>query len=85
MDPKNINKDIFESNLYTAGVPDPDLIIRTGAEKRISNFLLWQLSYAEVYFENCLWPDYDKSKLDIAINDYMNRSRRFGNIISELK
>ena len=85
IDPRNINKDIFESNLYTAGVPDPDLIIRTGAEKRISNFLLWQLSYAEVYFENCLWPDYDKSKLDIAINDYMNRSRRFGNIISELK
>ena len=85
VDPRNINKDIFESNLYTAGVPDPDLIIRTGAEKRISNFLLWQLSYAEVYFEDCLWPDYDKNKLDIAINDYMNRSRRFGNIISELK
>ncbi|MEC7831291.1 MAG: polyprenyl diphosphate synthase [Pseudomonadota bacterium] len=85
LDPRNINKDIFESNLYTAGVPDPDLIIRTGAEKRISNFLLWQLSYAEVYFEDCLWPDFNKSKLDAAINDYMKRSRRYGNIVSGLK
>jgi undecaprenyl diphosphate synthase len=85
LDPSNINSDIFESHLYTAGVPDPDLIIRSGSEKRISNFLLWQLSYAEVYFEECLWPDYNKTKLERAIEDYSNRSRRFGNVISEKK
>jgi len=83
LDPSNINSEIFESHLYTAGVPDPDLIIRSGSEKRISNFLLWQLSYAEVYFEECLWPDYTKAKLERAIEDYSNRSRRFGNVISE--
>ncbi len=64
------------------GVPDPDLIIRSGSEKRISNFLLWQLSYAEVYFEECLWPDFDKGNLDNAIKDFMERSRRYGNVIS---
>ena len=83
LDPRNINSEIFESHLYTAGVPDPDLIIRSGSERRISNFLLWQLSYAEVYFEECLWPDYTKAKLKRAIEDYSNRSRRFGNVISE--
>ena len=85
LDPSNINSEIFESYLYTAGIPDPDLIIRSGSEKRISNFLLWQLSYAEVYFEECLWPDYNKAKLERAIEDYGNRSRRFGNVISEKK
>ena len=85
LDPSNINSEIFESHLYTAGTPDPDLIIRSGSEKRISNFLLWQLSYAEVYFEECLWPDYNKAKLERAIEDYGNRSRRFGNVISEKK
>ena len=83
LDPRNINSEIFESHLYTAGVPDPDLIIRSGSERRISNFLLWQLSYAEVYFEECLWPDYTKAKLKRAIEDYSNRSRRFGNVVSE--
>ena len=85
LDPNKIDKNIFESNLYSAGIPDPDLIIRTGSEKRISNFLLWQLSYSEVYFEECLWPDFNKNKLDVAINDYKNRSRRFGNVISEYR
>ena len=85
IDPNKINNTIFESNLYSAGVPDPDLIIRTGSEKRISNFLLWQLSYSEVYFEECFWPDFDKNKLDIAINDYKSRSRRFGNVLNEYK
>ena len=83
LDPSNINSEIFESHLYTAGVPDPDLIIRSGSERRISNFLLWQLSYAEVYFEECLWPEYTKAKLERAIEDYSNRSRRFGSVISE--
>ena len=85
IDPNNIDNTIFESNLYSAGVPDPDLIIRTGSEKRVSNFLLWQLSYSEVYFEECLWPDFNKNKLDLAINDYNSRSRRFGNVINEFK
>ena len=85
IDPNKIDNTIFESNLYSAGVPDPDLIIRTGSEKRVSNFLLWQLSYSEVYFEECLWPDFNKNKLDLAINDYNRRSRRFGNVINEFK
>ena len=85
IDPNKIDNTIFESNLYSAGVPDPDLIIRTGSEKRVSNFLLWQLSYSEVYFEECLWPDFNKNKLDLAINDYNSRSRRFGNVINEYK
>ena len=83
LDPNKIDSNIFESNLYSAGVPDPDLIVRTGSEKRISNYLLWQLAYAEVYFEECLWPEFNKSKLDEAIKDFMLRSRRFGNIINE--
>ena len=85
IDPNKIDNTVFESNLYSAGVPDPDLIIRTGSEKRVSNFLLWQLSYSEVYFEECLWPDFNKNKLDLAINDYNSRSRRFGNVINEFK
>ena len=85
IDPNKIDNTIFESNLYSAGVPDPDLIIRTGSEKRVSNFQLWQLSYSEVYFEECLWPDFNKNKLDLAINDYNSRSRRFGNVINEFK
>ena len=84
IDPVKINQEIFESYLFTSGVPDPDLIIRSGSEKRISNFLLWQLSYAEVYFEECLWPDFDKGNLDNAIKDFMERSRRYGNVISEI-
>ena len=61
MDPRNINKDIFESNLYTAGVPDPDLIIRTSGEYRISNFLLWQSAYSEYVFVDCNWTDFNEN------------------------
>ena len=82
IDPIKINQEIFESYLFTSGVPDPDLVIRSGSERRISNFLLWQLSYAEVYFEECLWPDFAKGNLDNAIKDFMERSRRYGNVIS---
>lgn len=84
IDPIKINQEIFESYLFTSGVPDPDLIIRSGSERRISNFLLWQLSYTEVYFEDCLWPDFGKENLDNAIKDFMERSRRYGNVISEI-
>jgi undecaprenyl diphosphate synthase len=85
LDPHNINEDIISNNLFTAGVPDPDLLIRTGSEKRISNFLLWQLAYTEIYFEEALWPDFNKELLSEAIDDFHNRYRRFGRIEESLK
>lgn len=68
----------FEEYLYTSGIPDPDLIIRTSGEKRISNFLLWQSAYSEYYFTDVLWPDFKKKDLHKAIESYISRSRRFG-------
>lgn len=68
----------FEKNLYTHSVPDPELIIRTGGEKRLSNFLLWQAAYSELYFTDQLWPDFDEKSLKQAINDYNLRKRNFG-------
>ncbi len=70
-------QDISE-NLYTAGQPDPDLIIRTGGEMRLSNFMLWQASYAEYYSDSVFWPDFDSSRLDLALNAYARRVRKFG-------
>jgi undecaprenyl diphosphate synthase len=64
--------------LYTAGLPDPDLLIRTGGEQRVSNFLLWQAAYAELYFCDCFWPDFGPDQLDEAIAEFGRRSRRFG-------
>lgn len=69
----------FEKSLYTANIPDPDLLIRTGGEKRISNFLLWQIAYTELYFSDKLWPEYDESDLQTAIADFSRRERRYGN------
>ena len=66
-------------------MPDPDVLIRTGNTNRLSNFLLWQLAYSEIFFVKKLWPDFNKNKLDLAINDYYSRSRRFGNVINEFK
>ncbi|MDE1999771.1 MAG: undecaprenyl diphosphate synthase family protein, partial [Burkholderiales bacterium] len=60
--------------------PDPDLFIRTGGEVRLSNFLLWQSAYAELYFTDCLWPDFDSSELDKALHEYARRERRFGGV-----
>ena len=80
IDPYNINEDIVNSNLFTAGLPEPDLLIRTGSEKRISNFLLWQLSYSELYFTDVFWPDFSGDEFRKAIEDYQNRERRFGDI-----
>ncbi|MFC1905681.1 polyprenyl diphosphate synthase [Chloroflexota bacterium] len=65
-------------HLYTSNMPDPDLIIRTGGEKRLSNFLLWQAAYAEIYFTPVLWPDFDRKELNKALDDYNKRQRRFG-------
>jgi undecaprenyl diphosphate synthase len=75
-----IDEDLFAKFLYTAGIPDPDILIRTSGEQRISNFLLWQLSYAELYFTPTFWPDFKKADLVKAIKDYQKRDRRFGDI-----
>jgi len=75
---EKINEETFGKFLYTNGEPDPDLIIRTGGEIRLSNFLLWQLSYSELYFTDTLWPDFTPKELDKAIADYQRRQRRFG-------
>ena len=76
--PEKINEQTFGKFLYTNGEHDPDLIIRTGGEIRLSNFLLWQMSYAELYFTETLWPDFSPAKLDQAIAEYQKRQRRFG-------
>jgi undecaprenyl diphosphate synthase len=76
--PVNITEETFASFLDTQGLPDPDLIIRTSGEKRISNFLLWQVAYAELYFTETLWPDFDEREYLLALLDYQGRQRRFG-------
>jgi len=76
--PKRINEETFGKLLYTNGERDPDLIIRAGGEIRLSNFLLWQMSYSELYFTDTLWPDFTPEKLDKAIAEYQKRARRFG-------
>lgn len=73
-----LTEEVFSASLDTAGLPDPDLIIRTSGEKRISNFLLWQSAYAELYFTDTLWPDFEERDLLGAILDYQGRQRRFG-------
>jgi len=78
-----IDERLFTKFLYTCGIPDPDLLIRTSGEQRISNFLLWQLSYAELYFTKRYWPDFKKADLIKAIKDYQSRDRRFGDIKTE--
>ena len=75
---EQITDDVFASYLDTSGLPDPDLIIRTSGEKRISNFLLWQAAYAELYFTDVLWPDFAEKDLLAALIDYQGRQRRFG-------
>jgi undecaprenyl diphosphate synthase len=76
--PERITDEVFSSHLDTAGLPDPDLIIRTSGEKRISNFLLWQAAYAELYFTDTLWPDFLEKDLHAALLEYQGRQRRFG-------
>ena len=78
----DIDEDVFGNNLYTSDMPDPELLIRTSGENRISNYLLWQIAYAELYFTTKLWPDFRKEDLFEAILDYQKRERRFG-LISE--
>lgn len=76
--PKQINEELINKNLYTSGQSDPQLLIRTGGELRLSNFLLWQLSYSELYFTDILWPDFIEKDLDKAIYEFQRRKRRFG-------
>ncbi len=76
----DIDEDVISSHLDTYGIPDPDLMIRTSGEQRLSNYLLWQLAYAEFYFTDVLWPDFDKKELEKAVKFYQTRNRRFGNI-----
>jgi len=85
LSPDDFSEKLFTSHLYTAGLPDPDLLIRTGGESRLSNFLLWQASYAEVYITETMWPDFHGEDLIEAINDYQSRERRFGKTGEQVK
>ena len=82
--PDIINNELFENYLNTAEIPDPELLIRTSGEYRISNFLLWQIAYSELYFTEKLWPDFRKDDLFEAVFDYQNRERRFGKTSEQL-
>jgi undecaprenyl diphosphate synthase len=80
--PSEVNEELFNSELLTQGIKDPELLIRTSGEKRISNFLLWQLAYSEIYISDVLWPDFNETEFLKAIIDYQSRDRRFGGIES---
>ena len=80
IDPDSIDESVFESYLDTHGIPDPDLMIRTSGEQRLSNYLLWQLAYAEFYFTDVPWPDFTKEELVKAVEEYNHRHRRFGGV-----
>jgi len=85
LSPDAIDEKMIDGQLYTAGQPDPDLFIRTGGEKRLSNFLLWQLSYAELYFTEVKWPDFGRDQFLEAVSIYGSRQRRFGKTGSQLR
>ena len=78
---KDIDDDVFKKYMYTADMTDPDLLIRTGGEMRVSNFLLWEVSYAELWFTAVYWPEFKKKNLEEALSDYAKRERRFGGLI----
>jgi undecaprenyl diphosphate synthase len=82
---ENIDESLFSNHLSTVNIPDPELLIRTSGESRLSNFLLWQLAYAEFYFTPIYWPDFDKAQFYNAILSYQNRERRFGMISEQIK
>ena len=83
--PEDFSEQLFASHLYTGGLPDPDLLIRTGGESRLSNFLLWQLSYAELYITETMWPDFKGESFIEALRYYQNRERRFGQTSEQLQ
>ena len=78
IDPERIDEGVFRQALQTSGVPDPDLVIRTSGEQRVSNFLLWQSAYTEFIFTPTLWPDFSRADLENAVREYQRRERRFG-------
>ena len=78
--PDEISEETIAAHLYTAGMPDPDLLIRTAQEMRVSNFLLWQISYAEIWVTDLFWPEFDEALLHAAIRDFASRDRRFGGL-----
>jgi undecaprenyl diphosphate synthase len=80
LQPDEITEDVFSSHLYTAGIADPDLLIRTSGEMRLSNFLLWQMAYGEMYITDTFWPDFDRAEFHRALCAYQQRERRFGNV-----
>jgi undecaprenyl diphosphate synthase len=80
LQPDEIDEQVFESHLYTAGITDPDLLIRTSGEMRLSNFLLWQMAYGEIYITDALWPDFDRAEFHRALCAYQQRERRFGKV-----
>ena len=80
LEPEEITESVVNGHLYTDGIPDPDLLIRTGGERRVSNFLLWQISYAELYFTDVLWPDFHREAFLDALRDFAGRERRFGEV-----
>ena len=80
MKPEEITENTVSESLYTAGIPDPDFIIRTSGECRLSNFLLWQASYAEMYFPQTLWPDFGQAEFAKAMEEFATRERRYGKL-----
>lgn len=76
--PEEIDEKMFSDMLYTKGIPDPDLVVRTSGEQRVSNYLLWQLAYAEFYFSDVLWPDFDRGELEKIVKNFQTRERRYG-------
>lgn len=85
IDPADIDDEAVASRLSTAGMPDPDLLIRTGGDERVSNFLLWQIAYSEIYFTKVFWPDFSKEEFCDAIREYQSRERRFGLTSEQIK
>ncbi len=84
-EPEEFSENLFASHLYTADLPDPDLLIRTGGESRLSNFLLWQLSYAELYITETMWPDFNDERFFEALKDFQSRERKFGQTSEQLQ
>ena len=84
INPSSITNETIQDNLSTRGIPDPELLIRTSGEYRISNFLLWQIAYTELYFTDTLWPDFTKEEFYKAIENYQSRTRRFGKVDNQL-
>jgi len=85
LDPEKISEELMHAHTAASNLPAPDLCIRTGGEHRISNFLLWQFAYTELYFTSTLWPDFDAAELDLALADFASRQRRYGKLSEQVE